>query len=421
MSVYGGDDLDGGGELSVAAAVIGVMVGAEDVLDGLVGDAFDQRVDLVIIGFIFVVDHDDAVAGDIDGDVSAVALDLIEIGLDVGELQWGRLLSVILRECCLRWRRTSAGHEHGRGGKADQKSAIHAVSFEARLVNQYNRVRSQKDAMGKFLDMFAGSRGDAGEIRRIHALRAEYSRLSDEALRAIAPTIAAPIKDLLPMVAVTAVIASRVLGQDMFDVQLGARWRWLAEKSRRCRRARGRRWRPCRRRRGTRGQGAGVHVMTVNDYLARRDAAWMGEIYRRLGLSVGYLQQGMSTAERQPAYACDVMYATANEIGFDFLRDRLALHLEEQVQRPFAAAVIDEADSILIDEARIPLVIAGGDAGESGSGAWRGPAGSHAAAAGALDGGRRQQQRGAYGCGDQSGGRRLPLRQSLRGAQSQFC
>ena len=110
--------------------------------------------------------------------------------------------------------------------------------------------------------------------------------------------------------------------------------------------------------------GAGVHVMTVNDYLARRDAQWMGGIYEFLGLSVGHVQQGMDLEERRRAYACDITYATANEIGFDHLRDGLALYPREQVHRPFAAAVIDEADSILIDEARIPLVIAGGEAGE---------------------------------------------------------
>jgi preprotein translocase subunit SecA len=104
----------------------------------------------------------------------------------------------------------------------------------------------------------------------------------------------------------------------------------------------------------------GVHVITANDYLAKRDAGWMGEIYRRLGISVGYVQQGMSPTERRAAYACDITYATANEIGFDFLRDQLALHISEQVHRPFSVAVIDEIDSILIDEARIPLVIAGG-------------------------------------------------------------
>ena len=99
--------------------------------------------------------------------------------------------------------------------------------------------------------------------------------------------------------------------------------------------------------------------MTVNDYLARRDAKWMGAIYEYLGLSVGCIQQTMSADERRRAYACDITYATANEIGFDFLRDQLALRLEDQVHRPFHAAVIDEADSILIDESRIPLVLPG--------------------------------------------------------------
>jgi preprotein translocase subunit SecA len=107
-------------------------------------------------------------------------------------------------------------------------------------------------------------------------------------------------------------------------------------------------------------QGQGVHVMTVNDYLAQRDAKWMGPVYEFLGLSVGCVQQGMPSDERKAAYACDITYATANEVGFDYLRDQLALYPEEQVHRPFAAAVIDEADSILIDEARVPLVIAGG-------------------------------------------------------------
>ena len=111
--------------------------------------------------------------------------------------------------------------------------------------------------------------------------------------------------------------------------------------------------------------GRGVHVLTANDYLARRDAAWMGEIYQRLGLSVASIQQDMTPDARQAAYRCDVTYATANEVGFDYLRDQLALDPHEQVLRPFAAAVIDEADSILIDEARIPLVIAGGTAERS--------------------------------------------------------
>lgn len=107
-------------------------------------------------------------------------------------------------------------------------------------------------------------------------------------------------------------------------------------------------------------QGRGVHVLTANDYLARRDAIWMGRIYEWFGLTVAHISQCMSVEQRRAAYLCDITYATANEVGFDYLRDGLAQSAEELVQRPFAFAVIDEADSILIDEARIPLVIAGG-------------------------------------------------------------
>jgi preprotein translocase subunit SecA len=112
-------------------------------------------------------------------------------------------------------------------------------------------------------------------------------------------------------------------------------------------------------------EGRGVHVMTVNDYLARRDARWMGPIHEYFGLSVGCIQQGMSIEDRQRAYDCDITYATANELGFDYLRDQLALYPKDQVHRPFAVAVIDEADSLLIDEARVPLVIAGGESAQA--------------------------------------------------------
>jgi preprotein translocase subunit SecA len=105
--------------------------------------------------------------------------------------------------------------------------------------------------------------------------------------------------------------------------------------------------------------GRGAHVLTFNDYLARRDAAWMGPIYERLGLSAGCVQEGMAAAARRCAYGCDVTYLTAKEVGFDLLRDGLCLERAEQVRRPFHFALVDEADSILIDEARIPLVIAG--------------------------------------------------------------
>ena len=105
--------------------------------------------------------------------------------------------------------------------------------------------------------------------------------------------------------------------------------------------------------------GHGVHVLTYNDYLARRDAAWMGPIYERLGLSVAHVEEGLSTAERQRAYRSDVIYLTVKEAGFDYLRDGLCFDRDLQVHRPFHLALVDEADSILVDEARIPLVIAG--------------------------------------------------------------
>lgn len=105
--------------------------------------------------------------------------------------------------------------------------------------------------------------------------------------------------------------------------------------------------------------GKGVHIHTFNDYLARRDAAWMGPIYEFLGLSVGCIQEGMSACERQKAYAADITYMTAKEAGFDYLRDHLCYDRGELVHRPFHFALVDEADSILIDEARVPLVIAG--------------------------------------------------------------
>ncbi|MEQ9412106.1 MAG: accessory Sec system translocase SecA2 [Fuerstiella sp.] len=104
--------------------------------------------------------------------------------------------------------------------------------------------------------------------------------------------------------------------------------------------------------------GQGVHVLTFNDYLAERDAGWMGPLYRFLGLTVGHVVQGMSLQDRQAAYCCDITYVTAKEAGFDFLRDQLCEQADHRVQRGFCFAIVDEADSILIDEARIPLVIA---------------------------------------------------------------
>ncbi len=105
--------------------------------------------------------------------------------------------------------------------------------------------------------------------------------------------------------------------------------------------------------------GEGVHVVTVNDYLARRDANWMGQLYRFLGLSVGVILHELSDDQRRAAYACDVTYGTNNEFGFDYLRDNMKFRLEDMVQRPFHYAIVDEVDSILVDEARTPLIISG--------------------------------------------------------------
>jgi preprotein translocase subunit SecA len=105
--------------------------------------------------------------------------------------------------------------------------------------------------------------------------------------------------------------------------------------------------------------GKGVHMVTVNDYLASRDAEWMGQIYRFLGLSIGLIQNNMPTDERHPAYAADITYGTNNEFGFDYLRDNMAMAAENRVQRGHPYAIVDEVDSILIDEARTPLIISG--------------------------------------------------------------
>ena len=106
-------------------------------------------------------------------------------------------------------------------------------------------------------------------------------------------------------------------------------------------------------------EGKGVHVVTVNDYLANRDAEWMGEIFKFMGLTVGVILNSLTSSERQAAYACDITYATNNELGFDYLRDNMVVRMENLVQRGLHYAIIDEVDSILIDEARTPLIISG--------------------------------------------------------------
>jgi preprotein translocase subunit SecA len=194
-----------------------------------------------------------------------------------------------------------------------------------------------------------------GDVNR---LRAQYQRLDDRALAEAGRRAGS----LAEIVGVTAVVASRVLGLQMFDEQTAAALALAHGHVVEMQTGEGKTLAAVPAVAWHARTHEGVHVLTANDYLATRDAAWMRGIYERLGLSVASIDRTMDAAARRTAYLADVTYATANEVGFDYLRDRLACRIDEQVHRPFHAAVIDEADSILIDEARIPLVIAGGAA-----------------------------------------------------------
>jgi preprotein translocase subunit SecA len=194
------------------------------------------------------------------------------------------------------------------------------------------------------------------EMDEVRTLRDGFIRLDDESLRRAARN-ATRLPDV---VAVTAVVASRVLGLQMFDAQLEGALALAHGRIVEMQTGEGKTLAAVPAVAWYARSGGGVHVLTANDYLAGRDAEWMGETYRWLGLSVAAVAQEMTSEERRSAYRRDITYASATELGFDYLRDGLALHPHEQVLRPFAVAVIDEADSILLDEARIPLVIAGG-------------------------------------------------------------
>jgi preprotein translocase subunit SecA len=194
---------------------------------------------------------------------------------------------------------------------------------------------------------------DLVEIR--HA-RDTFAQMTDTELAAAAGTTDTAHAHL----ALSAVVASRVLGVQMFDEQLQASLELTRGRIVEMQTGEGKTLAAVPAVAWLARSGEGVHVLTANDYLARRDAEWMRGIYERLGLSVGFIQQGMSTSDRRRAYRADVTYATANEVGFDYLRDAMATEPAEQVHRGFSAVLVDEADSILIDEARVPLVIAGG-------------------------------------------------------------
>jgi preprotein translocase subunit SecA len=205
----------------------------------------------------------------------------------------------------------------------------------------------------RFLD------GSAAELRAIARRRAELASLADDEVKAAARGLRGDVS-VVETFALAAAVAERVLGLRMFDVQIRGALALQRGHIAEMQTGEGKTlaavpaivWFALR--------GRGVHVLTANDYLARRDGQWMGPIYEWFGFSVAHIGQTMSAGQRRAAYLCDVTYATANEVGFDYLRDGLARGADELVQRPFAFAVIDEADSILIDEARIPLVIAGG-------------------------------------------------------------
>ena len=204
------------------------------------------------------------------------------------------------------------------------------------------------------------------KVDAINALEPEVEKLSDEELRARTEAFRQELRDgaslddlLVPAFATVREAAKRALGQRHFDVQLIGGMVLhkgdIAEMKT--------------------GEGktlvatlavylnalaeTGVHVVTVNDYLAKRDAEWMGQVYTFLGLTVGNIVHGLDDQQRKDAYACDVTYATNNELGFDYLRDNMKMRKEDMVQRGHTFAIVDEVDSILIDEARTPLIISG--------------------------------------------------------------
>ena len=204
------------------------------------------------------------------------------------------------------------------------------------------------------------------QVKKINVLEPQMQALSDEALKAKTEEFKARIANgetldkLLPEAfAVCREAAVRVFGMRHFDVQLIGGMVLHLGKIAEMRTGEGKTLM------GTLAvylnamEGKGVHVITVNDYLARRDAAWMGKLYTWLGLSVSAVYPGMPHSDKHAAYAADITYATNNEIGFDYLRDNMALAKEDRFQRGLHYAIIDEVDSILIDEARTPLIISG--------------------------------------------------------------
>ncbi|MFY9893284.1 MAG: preprotein translocase subunit SecA [Xanthobacteraceae bacterium] len=204
------------------------------------------------------------------------------------------------------------------------------------------------------------------QVAAINALEAELEQLSDEALRARTDAFkkqlaeGATLDDILvPAFATVREAGKRTLGQRHFDVQLIGGMVLHEGKIAEMKTGEGKTLVATLAVYLNALAGRGVHVVTVNDYLAKRDSEWMGQIYKFLGLTVGVIVHGLDDEQRKKEYDCDVTYGTNNELGFDYLRDNMKYRLEDMVQRGHTYAIVDEVDSILIDEARTPLIISG--------------------------------------------------------------
>ena len=205
-----------------------------------------------------------------------------------------------------------------------------------------------------------------GRVDQINALEPEIVKLSDDELRARTATFRQQVADgtsiddlLVPAFATVREAARRALGQRHFDVQLIGGMVLHEGSIAEMKTGEGKTLVATLAVYLNALAGKGVHVVTVNDYLAKRDADWMSKVYSFLGLTTGCIVHGLDDSERHAQYACDVTYGTNNELGFDYLRDNMKYHLEEMVQRGHHFAIVDEVDSILVDEARTPLIISG--------------------------------------------------------------
>ncbi|MDX3970815.1 MAG: preprotein translocase subunit SecA [Bradyrhizobium sp.] len=209
-------------------------------------------------------------------------------------------------------------------------------------------------------------KGYQSRVNAINALEPELVKLSDEALKARTAEFKKQLAEgktlddlLVPAFATVREAAKRTLGQRHFDVQLIGGMVLHEGDIAEMKTGEGKTLVATLAVYLNALAGKGVHVVTVNDYLARRDSGWMGQIYGFLGMTTGVIVHGLDDAERKAAYACDITYGTNNEYGFDYLRDNMKYRLEDMVQRPHFFAIVDEVDSILIDEARTPLIISG--------------------------------------------------------------